>query len=301
MITALAFIITFIVVGLVRRRRRVQRRAAPERASAGPDAPEPPVRRLRRHGLVVVLLGVLVPALVIAVGEGQQERARVACTLTASEASRARGLRPALRDLPHAEGARTPSGKVGPNLDQLVGGSIPRARSAFILTRSSRVARRAAARCPRGSSTARTRRTSRRSSRPSPVTESRAGSRSAGRSAPRRSPLPASRCARRASDARASAPRPAAEFPRSAAGEATTRERFAGLSVGTTSSVPDVKAVLAPSDCGGPGPSLRCPPSELLSSRLVGAWPRGREAGDPSSGRIASSCVARLFQREPVS
>ena len=131
-ITALAFIITFIVVGLV------VVAAAFSGGRRQSERPPGPTRRSRRF--VGIGVGVGRPAAWRAgpgardrLGEGQQHGAPGGVKLTTSEERRARHLRRALRDLPHARAAAHAVGKVGPNLDQLVGGLDPKGQKAFIL------------------------------------------------------------------------------------------------------------------------------------------------------------------------
>jgi hypothetical protein len=67
---------------------------------------------------------------------------------------------------------------------------------------------------------------------------------------------------------------------------------------------PLVDAFAAPPDCRPHRPPLRCPPSELLSSRLAGAWPRGTGSGGTVFGanrhlRRSATLSARARQLTP--
>jgi mono/diheme cytochrome c family protein len=129
-ITALAFILTFIVVGLVvvaaafsGGRRQGERRPGPS-------------RRNRRWvgigvGVAVLLLGVLVPALVIASAR-DTKKAPGGVKLTASDEA-GRDIFAERCATCHTLAAANAVGKVGPNLDQLIGGLDPKGQKAFIL------------------------------------------------------------------------------------------------------------------------------------------------------------------------
>ena len=115
-ITALAFIITFIVVGLV------VVAAAFSGGRRDVDRPAGPSRRGRRGvaigvGVLVLLLGVLVPALVIAAGRNT-EKAPGGVKLTAAD-ERGREIFAERCATCHTLAAANAVGKVGPNLDQL--------------------------------------------------------------------------------------------------------------------------------------------------------------------------------------
>ena len=129
-ITALAFIITFIVVGLVVVAAAF---SGGRRQSARPPGP---TRRNRRFvgigvGLVVVVLGVLVPALVIASAKDSKTAPGGVKLTTAEE--RGRNIFAERCATCHTLAAAHAVGKVGPNLDQLVGGLDPKGQKAFIL------------------------------------------------------------------------------------------------------------------------------------------------------------------------
>jgi mono/diheme cytochrome c family protein len=115
-ITALAFIITFIVVGLV------VVAAAFSGGRRGVERPRGPSRRGRRSvallvGVLVLLLGVLVPALVIAAAKST-DKAPGGVELTAAD-ERGRGVFAERCATCHTLAAANAVGKVGPNLDQL--------------------------------------------------------------------------------------------------------------------------------------------------------------------------------------
>jgi mono/diheme cytochrome c family protein len=117
-ITALAFIITFIVVGLV------VVAAAFSGGRRNRERPPGPTRRNRRGvfvftGIVVVLLGVLVPALVIASAKDATS-APGGLTLD-SAAEHGRVVFAERCATCHTLKGANAVGKVGPNLDQLVG------------------------------------------------------------------------------------------------------------------------------------------------------------------------------------
>lgn len=117
-ITALAFIITFIVVGLV------VVAAAFSGGRRNRERPPGPTRRNRRAvvvftGIVVVLLGVLVPALVIASAKDATS-APGGLTLD-SAAEHGRVVFAERCATCHTLKGANAVGKVGPNLDQLVG------------------------------------------------------------------------------------------------------------------------------------------------------------------------------------
>jgi cytochrome c551 len=129
-ITALAFIITFIVVGLV------VVAAAFSGGRRQRERPPGPTRRNRRWvglgvGVIVLLLGVLVPALVIASAK-DAKNAPGGVKLNAAEES-GRDIFAQRCATCHTLAAANAVGKVGPNLDQLVGGLDPKGQKAFIL------------------------------------------------------------------------------------------------------------------------------------------------------------------------
>jgi mono/diheme cytochrome c family protein len=130
-ITALAFVITFIVVGLV------VVAAAFSGGRRSSERPSGPSRRNRRFvglivGVLVVLLGVLVPALVIAAAKDSDE-APGGVQLTAAE-EHGREVFADRCATCHTLKAANAVGKVGPNLDQLVGGLDPKGQKAFVLS-----------------------------------------------------------------------------------------------------------------------------------------------------------------------
>jgi mono/diheme cytochrome c family protein len=115
-ITALAFIITFIVVGLV------VVAAAFSGGRRESERPRGPSRRGRRGvavavGIVVLLLGILLPALVIAAAR-DTKKAPGGVKLTASD-ERGREIFAERCATCHTLAAANAVGKVGPNLDQL--------------------------------------------------------------------------------------------------------------------------------------------------------------------------------------
>jgi cytochrome c553 len=115
-ITALAFIITFIVVGLV------VVAAAFSGGRRESERPRGPSRRGRRGvvvgvGILVLLLGILLPALVIAAGR-DTKKAPGGVKLTASD-ERGREIFAERCATCHTLAAANAVGKVGPNLDQL--------------------------------------------------------------------------------------------------------------------------------------------------------------------------------------
>jgi len=115
-ITALAFILTFVVVGLV------VVAAAFSGGRRNTERPAGPSRRGRRSvallvGALVLLLGVLVPALVIAAGKTTQ-KAPGGVALTAAD-ERGREIFAQRCATCHTLAAAHAVGKVGPNLDQL--------------------------------------------------------------------------------------------------------------------------------------------------------------------------------------
>jgi mono/diheme cytochrome c family protein len=115
-ITALAVVITFIVVGLV------VVAAAFSGGRRQSDRPRGPSRGNRRFvavlvGLVIVLLGVLVPALVIASAK-DNDKAPGGVKLTAAD-ERGRAVFAQRCATCHTLRAANAVGKVGPNLDQL--------------------------------------------------------------------------------------------------------------------------------------------------------------------------------------
>jgi mono/diheme cytochrome c family protein len=130
-ITALAFIITFIVVGLV------VVAAAFSGGRRHSERPPGPSRRNRRVvgllvGVLVLLLGVLVPTLVIAAAK-DNEKAPGGVKLTAAD-EHGREVFAERCATCHTLKAANAVGKVGPNLDQLVGGLDPQGQKAFILS-----------------------------------------------------------------------------------------------------------------------------------------------------------------------
>jgi cytochrome c553 len=115
-ITALAFVVTFLVVGLV------VVAAAFSGGRRNAERPAGPSRRGRRAvavgvGVLVLLLGVLVPALVIAAARST-EKAPGGVKLTASD-ERGREIFAERCATCHTLAAANAVGKVGPNLDQL--------------------------------------------------------------------------------------------------------------------------------------------------------------------------------------
>jgi mono/diheme cytochrome c family protein len=117
-ITALAFIITFIVVGLV------VVAAAFSGGRRNRERPPGPTRRNRRvivvfTGIVVVLLGVLVPALVIASAKDATSAPGGVTLSSAGEHGRVVFAERCATC--HTLKGANAVGKVGPNLDQLVG------------------------------------------------------------------------------------------------------------------------------------------------------------------------------------
>jgi mono/diheme cytochrome c family protein len=130
-ITALAFVITFIVVGLV------VVAAAFSGGRRSSERPSGPSRRSRRGvgvvvGLLALLLGVLVPALVIAAAK-DSDSAPGGVQLTAAE-EHGREVFADRCATCHTLKAANAVGKVGPNLDQLVGGLDPKGQKAFVLS-----------------------------------------------------------------------------------------------------------------------------------------------------------------------
>lgn len=129
-ITALAFILTFIVVGLV----VVAAAFSGGRRQSG--RPPGPTRRNRRWvgigvGIAVLLLGVLVPALVIASAR-DTKKAPGGVQLSANDEA-GREIFAQRCATCHTLAAANAVGKVGPNLDQLIGGLDPKGQKAFIL------------------------------------------------------------------------------------------------------------------------------------------------------------------------
>ena len=115
-ITALAFIITFIVVGLV------VVAAAFSGGRRNAERPRGPSRRGRRSvallvGVLVLLLGILVPALVIAAAKST-DKAPGGVKLSAAD-ERGRDVFAERCATCHTLAAANAVGKVGPNLDQL--------------------------------------------------------------------------------------------------------------------------------------------------------------------------------------
>src|SRR4051794_5236764 len=115
-ITALAFIVAFVVVGLI----VVGAAFSGGRRTA--DRPPGPSRTNRRGvaiavGLLVLALGVLVPALVIAAGRNSQ-KAPGGVSLTAAD-ERGREIFPPRGATSPALGAASGGGRVGPTLNQL--------------------------------------------------------------------------------------------------------------------------------------------------------------------------------------
>ena len=129
-ITALAFIITFIVVGLVVVAAAF---SGGRRSSERPSGPSRTNRRVVGLivGVLAVFLGVLVPALVIAAAKNHDE-APGGVQLTAAE-ERGREIFAQRCATCHTLKAANAVGKVGPNLDQLVGGLDPKGQKAFVL------------------------------------------------------------------------------------------------------------------------------------------------------------------------
>jgi len=115
-ITALAFILAFVVVGLI----VVAAAFSGGRGTA--DRPPGPTRRSRRSvaivvGAMVLALGVLVPALVIAAGR-DSKKAPGGVRLSAAD-ERGREIFAQRCATCHTLAAANAVGKVGPNLDQL--------------------------------------------------------------------------------------------------------------------------------------------------------------------------------------
>jgi len=115
-ITALAFVVTFLVVGLV------VIAAAFSGGRRDAERPRGPSRRGRRAvavgvGVLVLLLGILVPALVIAAARST-EKAPGGVKLTAAD-ERGREIFAERCATCHTLAAANAVGKVGPNLDQL--------------------------------------------------------------------------------------------------------------------------------------------------------------------------------------
>ena len=115
-ITAGAFVITFLVVGLI------VVAAAFSGGRRNVERPPGPSRRGRRAvaaivGLLIVLLGVLVPALVIAAAKSS-DKAPGGIKLTAAD-ERGREIFAQRCATCHTLRAANAVGKVGPNLDQL--------------------------------------------------------------------------------------------------------------------------------------------------------------------------------------
>ena len=115
-ITALAFVVTFLVVGLV------VVAAAFSGGRRNAERPAGPSRRGRRAvaigvGVLVLLLGIFVPALVIAAARNT-EKAPGGVKLTAAD-ERGREIFAERCATCHTLAAANAVGKVGPNLDQL--------------------------------------------------------------------------------------------------------------------------------------------------------------------------------------
>jgi mono/diheme cytochrome c family protein len=115
-ITALAFVVTFLVVGLL------VVAAAFSGGRRNAERPAGPSRRGRRTvallvGALVLLLGVLVPALVIAAAK-TTDKAPGGVKLTAAD-ERGRDIFAQRCATCHTLAAANAVGKVGPNLDQL--------------------------------------------------------------------------------------------------------------------------------------------------------------------------------------
>jgi mono/diheme cytochrome c family protein len=115
-ITALAFVVTFLVIGLV------VVAAAFSGGRRNAERPAGPSRRGRRAvaigvGVLVLLLGVLVPALVIAAAKST-DKAPGGVKLTAAD-ERGREIFAERCATCHTLAAANAVGKVGPNLDQL--------------------------------------------------------------------------------------------------------------------------------------------------------------------------------------
>lgn len=130
-ITAAAFIVTFLVVGLV------VVAAAFSGGRRNAERPAGPSRRGRRTvavlvGALVLLLGVLVPALVIAAAKSA-DQAPGGVKLTAAQ-ERGREIFAQQCATCHTLAAAHAVGKVGPNLDQLVGGLDANGKKPFILS-----------------------------------------------------------------------------------------------------------------------------------------------------------------------
>jgi mono/diheme cytochrome c family protein len=129
-ITALAFILAFVVVGLI----VVAAAFSGGRRTA--DRPPGPSRRSRRSvgivvGVLVLGLGVLVPALVIAAGR-DSKKAPGGVRLSAAD-ERGREIFAQRCATCHTLRAANAVGKVGPNLDRLIGGLDPKGQKAFVL------------------------------------------------------------------------------------------------------------------------------------------------------------------------
>jgi cytochrome c553 len=117
-ISALAFVIAFIVIGLA-----VIAAAFGGRRGGDRERPPGPTRRGRQAvaagvGVVVVLLGVVVPALVLAAGKNHRENGPGGTELNVAE-TRGREVFKQRCGTCHTLGAANAVGKVGPNLDQL--------------------------------------------------------------------------------------------------------------------------------------------------------------------------------------
>jgi mono/diheme cytochrome c family protein len=115
-ITTLAFVVAFVVIGLAVIAAAFGGRRERERAPG-------PTRRGRKAvavvvGAVVVVLGVVVPALVLAAGRDHSEKAPGGVELTKAE-TQGRGVFKDRCATCHTLRAANAVGKVGPNLDQL--------------------------------------------------------------------------------------------------------------------------------------------------------------------------------------
>jgi mono/diheme cytochrome c family protein len=117
-ITTLAFVIGFVAVGLT-----VVAAAFGGRRGGDHERPAGPTRRSRKAvavavGAVVAILGVVVPALVLAAGKNHRENGPGGTELTSVETS-GREVFKQRCGICHTLGAANAVGKVGPNLDQL--------------------------------------------------------------------------------------------------------------------------------------------------------------------------------------
>jgi cytochrome c553 len=115
-ITTLAFVVAFVVIGLAVVAAAFGGRREGDRAPG-------PTRRGRKAvavvvGAIVVLLGVVVPALVLAAGQDHAEKGPGGTELNAGE-TRGRDVFKDRCATCHTLAAANAVGKVGPNLDQL--------------------------------------------------------------------------------------------------------------------------------------------------------------------------------------